>query len=510
MLSSLQILKILRVHILKSEKDNVFQHFSPFEYSIYAESVEKPHELIEKLEIENWDLVISDFHIPGFCAKEALEIIKKKSLEIPFILISDGIGEESVADMMKAGAEDVVMESRLERIVPVVKRILREKEFKNQETLTRKIANKAFAAKEQMLAIVSHDIKNPLSAIQLEAQMLYRTACRHEESLLAAEVRTQSTRILKTTERLKNLIIDLLDKNKSEDGLASINRQKIDPISLIHEVVDSTQPLIQQKNLFIIKKIPASFSNDLYLDKSKMFQVISNLLINAVKFTPPKGTIELSISEKEKEVIFSVTDTGPGLRRSDLNRVFEKYWSGGNDGTSGTGLGLFICKTIIEAHGGHIMVENQPSGGAHFWFSIPKSSGPGASDSWVKDYKRKIVVIDDDNDLREVICWALGKEGFSVHSYAGAKEALESLKNGRHSPQLIVVDFQMDGMNGQEFLSLKNDIDNPDVRNCPVVMISASPREALQVVSLELCKIVIPKPIDLEGLVETIKQYIDH
>lgn len=227
----------------------------------------------------------------------------------------------------------------------------------------------ANVAWEQILAIVSHDIKNPLNAIQLEAQMLLRIVDRHGKSLLGEEVKIQANRILKTTERLKVLINDLLEKNKSENCLTLLNREEVEVARLVQDVIDSTRPLVRQKNLMVRSLFPSGLR--VYLDRNKMFQVLSNLITNAIKFTPHGGALTISIEECVHELIFKVSDSGPGLRTEDLLNVFEKYWTGVTD-CSGTGLGLFICKTIVEAHGGRIMAENLSDGGAVFSFTVPR------------------------------------------------------------------------------------------------------------------------------------------
>lgn len=504
-------LRILSVEDSAISNEPILQELERLKYKIVFKQISTAIELKEQLRKHAWNLVISNFNLPRISALEALEITKKYSHDLPFILVSDHIGEEGVADMMKAGAEDVVMKSRLERLTPAVKRILREYEIKEKEARAHKVANEAFAAKEQMLAIVSHDIKNPLSAIQLEAQMLLRATERAGKSLLAEEVKIQANRILKTTDRLKILISDLLDKNKSENGLAHITKNNMDAMRLLQEVLDAMRPLIQEKEINLRTILPAEAS--MSLDRNKMFQVFSNLINNAIKFTPVGGTIDISLEEHEHEFIFSVDDSGPGLKDKEINKVFEKYWTGNATDCAGTGLGLFICKTIIEAHGGHIFVENLPGGkGARFRFSVPKVAPEfeKASFSYLnssKDQRKKIYIVDDDEDLREVICWALNKEGYSIHSFRSPQEALNCLSKGRNIPHLIVVDFHMDEMKGSEFVKRKSEINA--ARNCPVVMISASPKDVEKEVPSNLYQEIITKPIDLEGLVDNVRKFLN-
>ena len=496
-----QVLRILIISDVETDRIHIFKQLGSMNASLYVESAGTEPELTKKLE-SSWDLVIFKSHVQFMAPLAAMAQTKLKQPLLPFVFISHGIGDESVAELMKAGAEDIVSETRLHRLNEVVTTALTLVKAKERELLEGRSNGEAVAAREQMLAIVSHDIKNPLSAVQLEAQMLLRVADRHGKSLFAEEIKIQANRILKTTDRLKGLIVDLLDKNKTENNLSSLDKSTCDVARILQEVSDSNRPLMKEKGILL--KTRPYVEILLEVDKNRLFQAMNNLLSNAIKFTPEGGMIEVNIEDHGAEYVFSVADTGPGLRPADLNRMFDKYWTAGVSGRSGTGLGLFICKTIIDAHGGHIGGENQLSGGARFWFTIPKPELVGSA-FWNQDGKPKILVIDDDDDLREVISWALDQEGYAVHSYADPKEALESLKKGLHFPQMIVIDFQMEGMNGTEFLKLKRMIELPEVRNCPVVMISASPEDIDPDERQALVDRFIMKPLDLEALISNVK-----
>jgi signal transduction histidine kinase len=501
---------VLNIEDSLDESNTIQAELAKFFDDVIFKRVSSSSELLGALSERRWDVVLSDYNLDSITPKKALEIVHFHFKDIPFILVSGPIGEESVAEIMRQGAEDFIIKTRLHRLGPVIKRIRREHETKEKERLAHRLIDEANAAKAQMLAIVSHDIKNPLSAIQLEAQMLMRVTERHGKSTLSEEVKIQAARILKTTERLKLLICDLLDKNKSQDSLTTLNKEQVSLGKLFFDVLDSIRPHVQQKEILIRSSFPPD-EDALLVDRNKMFQVISNLLTNAVKFTPVGGKIEVSVEKNEGEVLFSLLDSGPGLPESDLQKVFEKFWTGKVSGCSGTGLGLFICKSIIEAHGGEIWVENVSHWGARFCFRIPISEekrGTFGSKRAVRwPLQKRIVIIDDDEDLREVISWALNSEGYSVQAYHDPLKALEELKRGP-APHLILADYHMEGMKGGEFLRLKSEILTPDVNSCPVVMISASPKEIEQEIDLKLYKEIIIKPLDLESLIQKVKQYL--
>lgn len=361
------------------------------------------------------------------------------------------------------------------------------------------------STREQMLAIVSHDIKNPLAAIQLEAQMLLRSAERDGRSLLAEEVKIQARRILKTTERLRALVADLLERNQNGNALTKLKKEIHEAKKLIHEALELIRPLATEKKINLIVNLLSE--PHLSIDRNKIIQVISNLLNNAIKFTPLDGNIEISLSESEFEYVFKIEDSGPGIEDIYIKRAFDKYWSINSPG--GTGLGLFICKTIIEAHAGTISVsKGKKHLGACFQFTIPKTIGQGSVTEFsflgnIED-KKKIYIIDDDDDLREVVSWALGKEGYAVYSFDSPAEALSCLKSSKSPPDLVLVDYHMHEMKGAEFIKKKKEIFSNE--RCPVLMISADPYEIQKNIPRKDYQEILEKPLDLEGLVNGIKK----
>jgi signal transduction histidine kinase/ActR/RegA family two-component response regulator len=484
---------------------------------IYAERVETEEQLKNALQREKWNIVISDYNIPGFSPLTALGIVRESSKHIPFIVVSGLVGEESVADMMKAGVEDFVIKSRLERLTPVIKRALREFDIHEQEMKSRAIAKKALEAKEEMLAIVYHDIKNPLAAIQLDAQLLELLSYKEPNEEMMGDLRIQSKRILKTVDRLKVLVSDLLEHNKpiqdAEFEHSFLIKKAIhNPFHVLNEVLDSYKPLIQEKNLSI-KKIIVQRKMVANIDKDRIFQVLSNLLSNALKFSPFGGEIVVELEENEKgENLFSVIDNGPGVLESNLPHIFDKYWTGG----SGNGLGLYICRSIIESHEGHIKVELHQNKWVKFTFVIPNTHTSSSQvvqkedniDKKITDKKgQNVYIIDDDEDLREVMTWSIEKEGYRVFSYGNAQTALEDLNLTAYPPTLIILDFHMAKMNGKEFLEMKKISPDKAIKNCPVVMISAAPQVVKEAIDPALYTEVLIKPLNLNKLISTIEKY---
>ncbi|GEM_PF-1041572 len=504
------MINILNIEDSEADHELILRHLRKGGLTeIFSQRVQTEEELRLALSDSKWTLVISDYNVPGFDPMRALEIVRETAKELPFIVVSGLVGEESVADMMKAGVEDFVIKSRLERVAAVVKRALRELEVTEQEAKSRALAKQALEAKEQMLAIVYHDIKNPLSAIQLDAQMLELLSHKEPSQEAMDELRLQSERILRTVDRLKCLVTDLLEKNNSKkdisnDHFFSIERGLHNPANLLNEVLDSYRPLIQEKNILIKKSVVQRKMETLF-DKERIFQVVSNLLGNALKFTPIGGEISLLFDEDlNGEYTFTVSDNGEGIAENELTLIFDKYWTGG----SGHGLGLYICKSIVESHGGTIHAGNNPKGGAFFTFCIPNLARKESSTSSELNENSKIVyIIDDDEDLREVISWALEKDGYRVFPYNNPQVALDDFLHTNYLPGLIILDFNMGKMNGNDFLNLKVKSDNESIRKCPVLMISAAPDEVAKSIPSDLYREILVKPIDLARLLQAVKTH---
>lgn len=471
-------------------------------------------ELQQALNRQAWDIVLSDFNLPGFGALAALEMVRALSQELPFILVSGAIGEESAVEVMKAGVEDIVMKSHLDRLVPAMKRALRESRGRIRESKSRQMAEEAILAREQMLAIVSHDIKNPLSSIQLNAQLLARVADDPHRTDIRREVRVQTQRILKGAERLKSMISDLLDQSTIEAGAFVLEKTSQDAGEILSEVLDIYQTLAAQKSILLIADASTRLPQ-VQMDRGRIFQVLSNLVANAIKFTPHRGTIQLGVEAKSDALLFSVKDNGPGLPLEYISHVFERYWKLSVRGAErGTGLGLYIAKKIVEAHGGTIGVDSKPNEGAKFWFTLPfrvdetrSTDAPSATaqDS-VADFpaNAKILFIEDDEDLKEVLESFLKGEGFEVQSYSRADRALEDWESGKASADLIIVDYRMPHMTGAQFLERKRSSEHQSLRDCPSILLTAERdiEEKARVLGVSHC---VRKPPSYEQFIATVR-----
>jgi signal transduction histidine kinase len=225
-------------------------------------------------------------------------------------------------------------------------------------------SQQAVRAREEVLAIVSHDLRNPLNAVTLGSSLLKMS------DSIAAEDREQIEAIESAAKRMSRLIADLLDVTRLEGG-------KRLPIEL--EIVEVASLLGEAEELFRVQSAAASVTMQyragelppVQADRHRIMQVLSNLIGNSLKFTPPGGRIDVEASGEDGQVRFMVRDTGPGIPREHLHDIFSPYWQAKRTERLGAGLGLPIAKGIVESHGGRIWVESEPGQGTAFYFTLP-------------------------------------------------------------------------------------------------------------------------------------------
>jgi signal transduction histidine kinase len=232
-------------------------------------------------------------------------------------------------------------------------------------------ARQAVRARDDLLAVVSHDLKNPLVAILVQASLVARC-----EEARSERVRRNIDSIQRSAERMRRFIHDTLDMVAIEAGRLKLAREQCEPTALIAEALDLIQPLAVEKSIRLHAAIP-SFCPSVMCDRERVAQVFSNLVGNAVKFTPERGEILVQAVADDADptnVRFCVEDTGPGIPPPELPRLFEKYWRAGRGDAAereGTGLGLSIVKGIVEAHGGRVWAESTVGTGSRFYFTLP-------------------------------------------------------------------------------------------------------------------------------------------
>jgi signal transduction histidine kinase len=224
-------------------------------------------------------------------------------------------------------------------------------------------ANRAVAARDELLSVLSHDLRNPLNVISMASALLLRA-----ES--DAWKRRQIDNVDRATQRIVRLMQDLLDLSRIDAGALRIDRRPEQIEGLLSEAQDKLRPLADAKKqrleLGLERPLPRVLA-----DRERVLQVISSLLGNAINFTPAGGSIGISARERPGAIEVEVRDTGPGISEEERLRIFEPFWKECAARPAGAGLGLAVARGIVEAHGGRIGVDSHTGAGSRFFFTLP-------------------------------------------------------------------------------------------------------------------------------------------
>jgi PAS domain S-box-containing protein len=238
-----------------------------------------------------------------------------------------------------------------------------------ENALLYRAAQRATQARDAVLGIVAHDLRNPLGAILLHVQRLARRGPTSEGQSSPVE------QIERAAVRMDRLITDLLDVASMEAGRLSVAQGKISAEQILEDSVEAQRSLAASRSLELSRKVAPRLP-DVWGDRDRLLQVFENLIGNACKFTQAGGQVTVGAAPGDGGVLFWVADSGAGIDAEDLPHLFDRFWQARNATRRAAGLGLHIVKGIVEAHGGRIWVETVLGKGSTFYFTIPTCQTP--------------------------------------------------------------------------------------------------------------------------------------
>lgn len=355
--------------------------------------------------------------------------------------------------------------------------------------------------KDEFVSVVSHELRTPLTSIHGSLGML--------ASGLISSDSTQGKRLLQiatdSTERLVRLINDILDIERIESGRVKMEKRSENVAEIIAQAINIMQAIADKAQV----NLDVEYLHvQVWADADKIVQTLTNLLSNAIKFSPPGSTVYLRVSLQDQQILFQVEDSGRGIPPDQIENIFERFQqvdSSDSRKQEGTGLGLTICRSIVQQHNGKIWVESEFGEGSTFYFTLPLSVGDfmpsiPANTSRISPSPPCILLCNDDPDVLDEVKNLLKSQNYHVIIATKGEDAIALAQT--HQPDAILLDLIMPGMNGWEVMAELKQHEN--TKNIPIIICSVGSRNNTPHQSQEFTDWVC-KPVDESILFESLQ-----
>ena len=316
--------------------------------------------------------------LPQFSGLEALKLVKEKGLDIPFIIMSGKISEDTAVMSMKAGAANYIMKDNLKRLGPAIERELHESSVRiESEKATRALRERddelsnlktINQLKDEFIGLVSHELRTPLTVI-LGA---LSTVITEGDKLSPREKKQLIGDAYSEAENLSDILANLLELARAQANRLQITEEPVDIKETIDMVVNKMKEQVISRQVVTECEEPITVT----ADRVRIQRILHNLLDNAIKYSDPGTKIEIFARNNGNEVLIGVKDKGIGIPQDKQGKLFEPFQrlEPQNIKATGTGLGLVVCRRLVEAHGGRMWVESRPGEGSTFQFTLPLSN----------------------------------------------------------------------------------------------------------------------------------------
>jgi light-regulated signal transduction histidine kinase (bacteriophytochrome) len=331
-----------------------------------AQTAEEFTDLLRK---NSYDVILADYKLPNWNGMETVEIIRREGLDVPVILVTGALGDVTAVECIKRGATDYVLKDHLARLPESLHRAMREKRLREEHNQAQEALARSNQDLEQFAYVASHDLQEPLRMVATYTQLL----AERYRGKLDADADKYIHYAVEGALRMQALVQDLLAFSRV--GRQGPEPENTDCNAAVERAVQNLQTAVQEGSARITHDhLPAVIA-----DRSLLVQVFQNLIGNALKFRGPEPpAVHVSASKKGREWVFSVADNGIGISPEHAEMIFVIFKRLHSRAEyPGSGIGLAICKKIIERQGGKIWVESQPGQGSTFKFTLPVTRPPG-------------------------------------------------------------------------------------------------------------------------------------
>ncbi|MGZ3238991.1 MAG: hybrid sensor histidine kinase/response regulator [Burkholderiaceae bacterium] len=321
-----------------------------------------------------------------------------------------------------------------------------------REQSARQMAEKQNQAKDQFLAMLGHELRNPLAPISAAAQLLKLPGFDEKRVQYTSEI------ISRQVEHMNNLLQDLLDVSRVTRGLVTLSKEPVDVTTIVSAAVEQVRSLAESKHQQLALFVPSA-SVWVNGDKTRLVQILINLLNNAAKYTQDGGTINLKIDAERDWVVLSVSDNGTGITTDLLPHVFELFSQAERTldrSQGGLGLGLALVKSLVDLHGGNVTVQSEGAGkGSTFIVRLPRINEPAQQMNIAQSFplsscrSLRVMLVDDNEDAAQSLAHYLSEAGtHAISVYYNGKNALEHVAHDM--PDVFILDIGLPDMDGYE------------------------------------------------------------
>ncbi len=373
-------LRVLLVEDDSADLDLILRELRKSEFDVTSDVVQTAEEFRQRVKTVCPDVVLADYNLGQWRGTEALEILRAESLDIPLILVSGTLGDMTAVECIKQGVTDYVLKDSLARLPVAVRGALKERELREEhrqahEALAQKVEELARSNRdlEQFAYVASHDLQEPLRMVAAYTQLL----AERYRGKLDEQADKYINYAVDGATRMQGLIQDLLAFSRV--GRQEIELKSTDCNEVVAQALKNLQAaILEGKATIKYDGLPRLLANG-----SQLQQVFQNLIGNAVKFRSTEAlVIEISAERQGAEWIFQVADNGIGISAEHAENIFVIFHRlHTRTEYPGNGIGLSICKKIIERHGGRISAAPRDGGGTVFRFTLPAEKSPAAQES---------------------------------------------------------------------------------------------------------------------------------
>jgi signal transduction histidine kinase len=471
------------------------------------------------------DVLVLDWHMPEMSGLEMCRFLRENydEVSLPILVLTATGGQDDLLEGLAAGANDFVIKEfdpaeLLARVGTLVRGKSLHERLKLTELATRRAreaAEQANLAKDVFLATVSHELRTPLNAILGWARLL------NDNEIDTPTLKRGLATIERNARIQVQLIEDILDTTRAISGKLQLELSSFDLVSLIRSAVDSIKPSADAKRLRLeVELAPVCRMRG---DADRLQQTILNLMSNAIKFTPEMGVVRIALHANESDIVVRVSDSGIGIAPHFLPLVFDQFRQQDDSVSrrhSGLGLGLALVKHIVLAHGGTVRAESEGLGrGATFTLSLPAgearavggdsdrpSPPPPAPVERLPTGRLAglhILVVEDDQDARELLVVLLEQQGARVDAAGSCAEALATLE--RTTPHLMLSDIGLPNADGYELIRAVRQREQGGSVRLPAIALTAYARREDRRLAFEAgfqAHVAKPvEPVELIGVV---------